>query len=91
MYGEKYISSMKSKYPSSMRKTTMYLDEPTYERLRQVADATGRTQAHLIRDAIEQYVFGKRSGTPRSIGLGSGPADLSERADELLAGMGEEE
>jgi predicted transcriptional regulator len=72
-----------------MHKTTLYLDEATYRRLRQLAGVTGRTQAHVIREALEQYVFGRRGSEPRSVGLGEGPEDLSARADELLAGMGE--
>ena len=81
MYGAPYISIM--------HKTTIYLDEATHRRLRQLADATGRTQAHLIREALEQYVFGRRSAEPRSVGLGEGAADLSARTEALLAGMGE--
>jgi hypothetical protein len=73
-----------------MHKTTIYLDERMYRLIRQKADASGRTQAAVIRDALERYVTGGRPRRPRSIGLGAGDRELSERADELLAGMGED-
>lgn len=78
-------------YIFRMHKTTLYLDEAVYQRIRELADAKGQTQAYLIREAIERYVFGGRPRRPRSIGLGAGSPDLSERAEEFLSGMGETE
>jgi metal-responsive CopG/Arc/MetJ family transcriptional regulator len=75
---------------ASMRKTTMYLDDELYQRVKALAQARGATQALVIRDAIAAYVAHDR-GAPRSVGMGrSGSSDLSERAEELLAGMGDE-
>jgi predicted transcriptional regulator len=73
-----------------MHKTTLYLDEAVYQRVRQLADATGQTQAGVIREAIERHVAGPRSRRPRSVGMGRGAEDLSARSEELLAGMGED-
>lgn len=73
-----------------MHKTTIYLDEPTHQRIRQLAEATGRTQAAIIREALAAYARRPRR-QPRCVGLGaSGRGDLSERAEELLGGFGED-
>jgi predicted transcriptional regulator len=73
-----------------MHKTTMYLENDLYERLQQAAEASGRTQASLVREAVAAYLAGGKSRQPRSIGLGkSGAGDLSERAEDLLDGFGE--
>lgn len=76
---------------SSMHKTTVYLDEPIYRKVRQLARATGRTQAMVIREALAAYT-GSGRRLPSSIGSGrSERGDLSERAEELLDGFGENE
>ncbi|MSP61011.1 MAG: ribbon-helix-helix protein, CopG family [Myxococcales bacterium] len=71
-------------------KTTVYLDPADYDRLKRIATDGGATPAALIREAVAEYV--RRHGRkrkPRSLGAGhSGRADLSERADDLLRGMG---
>ena len=73
-----------------MHKTTLYLDAEAYERLTQLADASGRTQASIIREALAAYTRPKAK-RPRSIGLGSsGKGNLSERAEKLLDGFGED-
>ena len=75
-----------------MHRTTIYLDQHTHERLQRLAEASGRTQAAVIREAIAVYssTGGKRRA-PRSVGMGaSGSGDLSERAEELLEGFGED-
>ncbi len=71
-------------------KTTVYLDRGTYRRLKALAAKTGRPVAELIRKAVGDYAL-RQSQTerPSSIGIGrSGCGDLSERADDLLRGMG---
>jgi hypothetical protein len=72
-----------------MHKTTLYLDEHVYLAIQERARARGVTQATVIREALAAYVAGPRRKA-RSVGLGSGPEDLSERSEELLRGMGEE-
>lgn len=74
-------------------KTTVYLDAADYRRLKALAAVEGRPTADLIRGAVAEYV---RSRAPRrvpsSLGAGrSGDGSLSERAEELLHGMGSEE
>jgi predicted transcriptional regulator len=71
-------------------KTTVYLDADEYRRLKFLAGVEGRSTAELIRAAVADYA--RRRGTrplPASVGAGrSGDGTLSERAEELLAGMG---
>ena len=71
-------------------KTTIYLDAADYRKLQVAACAKGRPAAELVREAVAAYVRrDRRSARPASIGRGhSGRGDLSERAEELLAGMG---
>ena len=77
-------------YISCMHKTTIYLDYDVYQHIRRLAEADGRTQASVIRDALVQYVAGG-ARRPRSVGLGrSGVGNLSERSEELLRGMGQD-
>jgi len=73
-----------------VRRTTVYLDEETLERLKRLAEASGRTQAAVIREAVAVYSSARGGArVPRSVGMGaSGQGDLSERAEELLAGFG---
>lgn len=73
-------------------KTTVYLDREDYSRLKSLAQREGRPPAELIREAVAEYAHAHRPPPlPRSLGAGrSGRSDLSERAEELLAGLGEE-
>jgi predicted transcriptional regulator len=77
---------------SSTTKTTIYLDASDYRRLQAIARSEGRPAAELVREAVSAYVSRLRPGArPASIGVGhSGRGDLSERAEELLAGLGRE-
>jgi hypothetical protein len=74
-----------------MDKTTLYLDAGDYRRLKRIAASRKRTPAALVREAVAEYVARHgRTRTPKSLGaFTSGRRDLSERAEELLAGMGE--
>jgi predicted transcriptional regulator len=73
-----------------LAKTTVYVAEGDYRRLKAIAREQNRTTAELVRDAIAQYARRHgRSARPRTVGLArSGRGDLSERAEELLTGMG---
>jgi hypothetical protein len=68
-----------------MIKTTVYLHNDLAVTLRQMAISQGRTQAELIRDALETYT--KSNTKPISRGFGkysSGETDVSDRAGEIL-------
>ncbi|HEY8086498.1 MAG TPA: ribbon-helix-helix domain-containing protein [Polyangiaceae bacterium] len=75
---------------ASALKTTVYLDAKDYERLKEIARAAGRAPAEVVREAVAEYTQRHRpQRTPRSIGAGhSGRGDVSERAEQLLAGLG---
>ena len=71
-----------------MHKTTIYLDHALYQRIQRLANARGVTQASVVREALEAYTA-EGIRRPRSVGLGrSGAGDLSDRAEELLRGFG---
>lgn len=76
---------------SGIIKTTVYLPVAEYGRLKALAEAEGRSTAELLREAVRDYAQKRAAAArPRSIGaLRSGRTDISERADELLAGFGE--
>jgi hypothetical protein len=75
---------------STLTKTTLYLPEADYRRLKAMARREGRATAELVREAVVEYA--RRRGAarlPRSIGAGrSGRGDVSERAESLIEGMG---
>jgi predicted transcriptional regulator len=75
---------------SVAQKTTVYLGADDYRRLKLIAAEEGRPPAALIREAVSEYAarhLPRRKA--RSIGMGrSGRKDLSERAEELLSGIG---
>ena len=74
----------------TIQKTTVYLDAEDYRRLKALARATHRKPAHLLREAVAEYTAREHPRrSARSIGAGdSGRGDLSERAEDLLTGMG---
>lgn len=69
------------------------IDLTDYRRLEALARAEGRGAAELVRDAVKEYAKRMSSASrPTSLGAGhSGRGDLSERAEELLGGMGRDE
>ena len=73
-----------------MQKTTVYMDEETYRRLKQLARRDGRAPAEMVREAVAEYtVRHALRRKPRSIGaFKSGRRDLGRRAEALLTGFG---
>lgn len=71
-------------------KTTIYLDEADYRALKTIARAKRRTAAALVREAVAEYTAREKpKRVPRSLGAGrSRTGDISERAEDLLAGLG---
>jgi hypothetical protein len=75
---------------SELTKTTVYLPEAEYRRLKALARAEDRPAAELLREAVVEYTARRtpRRRLPRSLGAGrSLRGDVGERAEELLAGM----
>lgn len=74
-----------------MRKTTLYLEESLHQQLLRIAEKRGVTQALVVREALARYVAPTKR-KPKSVGMGRSGAHLkgrlSQRAEELLEGMG---
>ncbi|MBI3400720.1 MAG: ribbon-helix-helix protein, CopG family [Acidobacteria bacterium] len=75
-----------------MQKTTVYMDESTYRRLKQIARARRRPPAEMVREAVAEFAARHAPRrTPKSIGaFKSGRRDLGQRAEELLSGIGKD-
>jgi predicted transcriptional regulator len=75
-----------------MHKTSVYLDRELAERLARLAEAEGRPQAQIIREAISVYEPPPREDRNFALagcvtGPGDSIADLD--ADQLMRGFGE--
>jgi len=68
-----------------MVKTTVYLDERDAVALRRMAAETGRSQAHIIREAIGRTTreIGPRRLRSAAVGHGDG-APIARNADEIV-------
>ena len=69
-----------------MMKTSVYLDEKQKHNLEKAAKLTGRSQADLIRDGIEQVLSQHLRTRPMMTAQASGPTVL-DRIDELMEGL----
>ncbi len=73
---------------NAVLKTTVYLDEDILLILRGLADAEKRSQADIIREALQRYLRQIQSPNPKlpeSIGrYHSGRSDISQRVEELF-------
>ncbi|CAN5683392.1 type II toxin-antitoxin system antitoxin VapB26 [soil metagenome] len=72
-----------------MIKTTIYLPEPLKRQLQRLSKRLGRSEAQLIRDAVERLVEERPAPRPRLPLFASNDPDLADRVDEALAGFGE--
>ena len=73
-----------------MMKTTVYLPEDLKASLARVAAEEGRSEAEIIREAINAAMNSRRSARPRLplVPRGLGDPQAAERTDELLDGFG---
>jgi hypothetical protein len=72
-----------------MEKTTVYLTEAQKRALEAVARQSGRSEAELIREGIDQVTAMRRLAEPTLPLFDSGDPTFAERVDELLDGFGE--
>lgn len=72
-----------------MEKTTVYMTSAQKRALARAAKATGRSEAELIRDGIDEVTARHRIAEPTLPLFDSGQPDLAHRVDELLEGFGE--
>jgi len=68
-------------------KTSVYLKDDLKTNLERVVEMTGRSQADLIRDGIEQVVNQHLRTRPLMSALATGPTIL-DRVDSLMEGFG---
>ena len=75
---------------SKRRKTTIYLPESLKRDVERVAQSERRSEADVIRDAVEASITARRPPEPRIplVSWGLGSPDIAERAEELLDGFG---
>jgi metal-responsive CopG/Arc/MetJ family transcriptional regulator len=68
-----------------MSKTTIELEPLTALALERLANAQGRSEAELIREALERYLREQSWPKPSRGGLlSSGRSDVSDRVEEIL-------
>ena len=79
MYGSLY----------GMRKTTIYLPDGLKRELERAAAREGRSEADLIRGALERALAQAAPPRPRLPLFRSGDPTLAERLEEALAGFGD--
>lgn len=72
-----------------MVKSTVYLPEDLKKELERVAQARSVSEAQLIREGVRSIVNHHTPPHPRIPLFVSDDPTLSERADELLKGLGE--
>ena len=72
-----------------MERTTVYLTSAQRRALTRAAQATGHSEAELIRQGVDAVTAGHRVAEPTIPLFDSGRSDLAARADELLEGFGE--
>jgi len=70
-----------------MVKTTVYLDETVKADLERASNITGRSQADLVRDGIEQVLAQHLRVRPPMKATATG-ATVLDRYDELMGGFG---
>lgn len=68
-----------------MVRTTIYLPEPVKRELELQARRERRSEADIIRDALDQRLASRRAHRPWRAVFSSGHRDTSERVDEVLA------
>ena len=72
-----------------MRRTSVLLDPAILTELEELARRQARPTAHLIREAMEQYVTGHRGEAsvplPSFVGIGHGPGGVASHDEEILA------
>ena|GEM_PF-2863239 len=69
-------------------KTTVYLDDDLKADLVRASALTGRSQADLVRDGIEQVVAQHLHVRPQMKATATG-ATVLDRIDELMTGFGQ--
>ena len=69
-----------------MKKTTVYLPDDLKRRLEQTARAENRSEAEVIRSALDSFTAVRRPRPTWPLVRGAGRTDFARRVDEVLAG-----
>lgn len=69
-------------------KTTVYLPIRTKKALARRAKATGRSEAELVRCAVQRFLGPEPGPRPKLPLFASGKRDLAKQFDEYLDGVG---
>jgi plasmid stability protein len=70
-----------------MERTTVYLDPGLKRRLKEAAVRRGRSEAALLREALEAYLSGDHGRRVRPVGA-SRDGGIAHRVDEALDDLG---
>jgi hypothetical protein len=73
-----------------MHKTTVYLPDELRAALKRAAELHHRSEADLIREAVQRLTDELSYPKPRIPLFSGGPPDLAEHVDEYLEGFGED-
>lgn len=72
-----------------MRRTTVYLPDELKARVERVARDLQRSEADVIREAIDRFTAAEGRPRPRLPLFESGQPELAEAVDAALVGIGE--
>lgn len=77
-------------YYCAMKRTTIYLPDELKKAIESAAKRDGRSEADVIRDALETSLRSSRAPRPRVplTRKGLGDSSVARRVDELLEGFG---
>lgn len=67
-----------------LTKTTVYIDSDALLALRRMSESQGRSQAELIRDALDLYTKSATRPLPRGLGKYDGETHGAEHAKDFL-------
>ena len=69
----------------SMKRTTIYFTEELKQRLEEVAERESRTEASIVREAVETSLDARETAPPTlPLFDGCGDPTLADRVDEIL-------
>ena len=67
-----------------MKKTTLYLEESVLAELKLTSRSEGRTEAEILREAINDYLERRRSALPTIVGTGTGRKFTAAESEDWL-------
>jgi hypothetical protein len=68
----------------SMKKTTLYLEEGVLAEIKLISRSEGRSEAEILREAINDYLERRRSALPSIFGKGAGTKFTAADSEDWL-------